>query len=62
MCKVVFDRRKDWIDIDQILLLTAGTLDLDDVREWVVRIVGPGDSRVERLDRAAAEVLGPESR
>jgi hypothetical protein len=35
VCKTVFDRRKDWIDIDLILALTAGDLDLDDVRRWV---------------------------
>ena len=59
VCKVVFDRRKDWIDIEQILLLTAGTLDINNVRDWVVRIVGATDPRVERFDRAVVEVLGP---
>jgi hypothetical protein len=58
VCKVVFNRRKDWIDIEQMLLLTAGTLDLDDVRRWVVAIVGAEDDRVDRLGQAVREVLG----
>jgi hypothetical protein len=58
VCKVVFDRRKDWIDIEQMLLLNAGTLDLDDVRRWVVAIVGGDDERVQRFERAVREVLG----
>jgi hypothetical protein len=58
VCKAVFDRRKDWIDIEQMLLLTSGALDVDDVRRWVVAIVGADDGRVERLDAAVRDVLG----
>lgn len=58
VCKVVFNRRKDWIDIEQMLLLTAGTLDLDDVRRWTVRIVGGDDDRIQRFECAVREVLG----
>jgi hypothetical protein len=58
VCKAVFNRRKDWIDIEQMLLLTAGTLDLDDVRRWIVAIVGGDDDRSRRFERAVREVLG----
>jgi nucleotidyltransferase AbiEii toxin of type IV toxin-antitoxin system len=58
VCKVVFDRRKDWIDIDQMLLLTAGTLDLADVRRWLRRIVGNDDERVAHFEAAVTAVLG----
>jgi hypothetical protein len=58
VCKVVFDRRKDWIDIEQMLLLTAGELDLDDTRRWIARIVGDDDTRLARFDLAVQEVLG----
>ena len=51
VCKTVFDRRKDWIDIDQILALTAGDLDVDDVRRWVTRIVGADDARLASSTR-----------
>jgi inosine-uridine nucleoside N-ribohydrolase len=57
--KAVFDRRKDWIDIDQILALTAGDLDIDDVRRWVTRIVGSDDARLAKLNAAIAEILDP---
>ncbi len=57
VCKTVFDRRKDWIDIDQILALTAGDLDIDDVRRWVTRIVGADDPRLAKLNGAIAEIL-----
>lgn len=58
VCKAAFDRRKDWIDIEQVLLLTAGTLDLDEVRRWLREIVGPRDRRMRRFDRAVREILG----
>jgi hypothetical protein len=61
VCKVVFDRRKDWIDVDQMLLLTAGTLDLDDVRRWLVAIVGNDDQRFVRFEAAVRGVLGDQS-
>src|SRR5262249_7227099 len=55
VCKVVFNRRKDWIDIEQMLLLTAGALDLDDTRRWISRIVGDDDDRAIRFERAVRE-------
>jgi hypothetical protein len=58
VCKVVFNRRKDWIDVDQMLLLTAGTLDLDDVRRWLDAIVGAADDRREQFERAVRTILG----
>ncbi|HYL51038.1 MAG TPA: nucleotidyl transferase AbiEii/AbiGii toxin family protein [Acidimicrobiia bacterium] len=58
VCKAVFDRRKDWIDIEQVLLLTAGTLDLAEVRRWLVAILGGGDARRVRFEAAVREVLG----
>ena len=61
VCKVVFDRRKDWIDVDQMLLLTAGVLDLDDVRHWLVAIAGPSDQRVGHFEAAVRNVLGDQS-
>ena len=57
VCKVVFNRRKDWIDIEQMLLLTAGGLDVDDVRRWVTALVGPGDERLARFEQAVREIL-----
>jgi hypothetical protein len=58
VCKVVFNRRKDWIDVDQMLLLTAGTLDLDDVRRWIGAIIGTSDERAEHFEQAVTQILG----
>jgi hypothetical protein len=57
-CKVVFDRRKDWLDIEQMLLLNAGAIDIDDARRWIVAIVGADDARLARFEQAVREVLG----
>lgn len=56
-CKVVFDRRKDWIDIEQMLLVTE-TLDVEETTSWVERIVGAGDRRLVRLVEVVAAVRG----
>lgn len=47
-CKAVFDRPKDWIDIDAIL--AAGTaVDAAEAIRWVGRIAGDTDRRYRRL-------------
>jgi Nucleotidyl transferase AbiEii toxin, Type IV TA system len=47
VCKVVFNRPKDWIDLDA--MLASGTeLDPSEVLRWVARIVGDEDSRYSR--------------
>jgi hypothetical protein len=55
-CKVIFNRRKDWLDIEQILV---GALDADrsEVADWLDRIIGSNDPRAQRfaqLSRAFA--------
>jgi hypothetical protein len=48
VCKTVFNRGKDWVDIDSILDL--GTeLDAAEVLRWVSRIAGDTDPRYERI-------------
>ena len=48
VCKTVFNRAKDWIDIDAIVDL--GTeLDSAEVFRWVARIAGDTDPRYERI-------------
>jgi hypothetical protein len=48
VCKAVFDRSKDWLDIEQVMI---GVPDLDngEIESWLVAIVGPDNQRVERL-------------
>ncbi|HEU4736440.1 MAG TPA: hypothetical protein VFS48_05390 [Solirubrobacterales bacterium] len=48
ICKAMFDRHKDWIDIEQ-MLIAGDDLDLSEIEKWLVRMVGDSDKRVERL-------------
>jgi hypothetical protein len=48
VCKAMFDRRKDWIDIEQ-MLISADELDIDAVEGWLERMVGRNDPRLARL-------------
>lgn len=48
ICKVVFDRPKDWVDIDA-MLATGTTVDVAEVLRWVGRIAGDEDPRYERI-------------
>ena len=57
VCKAMFDRPKDWIDIPQILVGVEG-FDAAEVRSWLDAIVGAEDQRRARFDELARELLG----
>jgi hypothetical protein len=48
VCKAMFDRPKDWLDIEQILVATS-PLDVGEVEDWLGRMVGENDPRMKRL-------------
>lgn len=48
VCKVVFDRPKDWVDIDAMVAADAA-IDVAEVLRWVGRIAGDDDPRFERI-------------
>jgi hypothetical protein len=48
VCKAMFDRRKDWIDIEQ-MLIACDDIDLSEIEKWLERMVGDSDQRVKRL-------------
>ena len=48
VCKAVFNRPKDWVDIDAILAADP-PLDVAEVMRWVGRIAGDNDPRFERI-------------
>lgn len=48
VCKAMFDRRKDWMDIEQ-MMVGADDLDLSEIEGWLVRMVGDQDPRLRRL-------------
>lgn len=51
VCKVVFNRPRDWVDIDA-MLATDVALDAAEVMRWVGRIGGDTDPRFERIASA----------
>lgn len=48
VCKVVFNRAKDWVDIDAIVAAET-PIDVAEVLRWVGRIAGDDDPRYERI-------------
>jgi hypothetical protein len=48
VCKAMFDRPKDWIDIEQMLIATD-ELDVSEIEEWLVNMVGEEDPRLGKL-------------
>jgi hypothetical protein len=58
--KAVFDRTRDWADIEA--MLAAETLDLDAVRSHLDEILGSGDERLDRLAEADRRAAASRSR
>jgi hypothetical protein len=48
VCKAVFNRPKDWVDIDALVAADTA-LDVAEVLRWVGRIAGDEDPRYERI-------------
>jgi hypothetical protein len=55
VCKIVFDRPKDWLDIEQVLVCTED-LDTDEIGRAIERLLGPDDPRGQRF-AAAVQAL-----
>jgi len=52
--KALFDRAKDWRDLEELAFAMGGELDLAYVRHWMGRILAPEDPRVRRLEATFA--------
>lgn len=48
VCKAIFDRSKDWVDLEAIVH-TGRSIDVAEVLRWVGRIAGDDDPRYERI-------------
>jgi hypothetical protein len=55
VCKVIFNRAKDWVDIDAILDLRT-PVDVAEVLRWVGRLAGDEDPRYERIAAVLTQV------
>jgi hypothetical protein len=59
VCKAMFDRPKDWIDIEQMIVATD-PLDLPEIEAWLEAMVGESNPRLQRL-REILTQLGRDS-
>lgn len=57
VCKGFFDRSKDWIDIEQMLVVTED-LDVELVDRWLAEILGENHVSLARFRRLAAQFAG----
>ena len=55
VCKAMFDRPKDWLDIEQILV-AANPLDLPEIEAWLEAMVGESDERLAKLREIVARL------
>jgi hypothetical protein len=46
---VLFDRDKDWRDVEELIYATSGELDVAYAKGWLERILGGRDARHRRL-------------
>ncbi len=51
ICKSVFDRPKDWLDIEQVLI-GIQDLDTEEIAQALDRLLGPEDLRTQRFHAA----------
>ncbi len=56
VCKALFNRGKDWLDIEQ-MLVGVRDLRVTEVRRWMHEIAGADDARTQRLDALIREML-----
>jgi Nucleotidyl transferase AbiEii toxin, Type IV TA system len=54
-CKAVFNRPRDWLDVEQ-MLVGAPDVDRDEVADWLEEIVGGDDPRAQRFATLSREL------
>jgi nucleotidyltransferase AbiEii toxin of type IV toxin-antitoxin system len=59
VAKVIFNRAKDWIDIEQILVAVPA-LNHKEMHRWLERIIGTDDKRYVRVRALEEELSDPE--
>lgn len=55
VCKAMFDRHKDWLDIEQ-MLIAGDDLDIAEIERWLARMVGEKNPRLQRLAELRANL------
>jgi predicted nucleotidyltransferase len=57
VCKVMFNRPKDWVDIEQMVAIRGRSFDAAYVRRWLTEMLGTASERLTRLDQVVAQSL-----
>jgi hypothetical protein len=57
VCKVVFDRDKDWLDITQVLTAVPD-FDTGEARRWLDHLLSGDDQRRRHFEQLAGQILG----
>jgi hypothetical protein len=57
VAKAAFDRAKDWLDIEQ-MLVAVDHLDLAEIERWLEHLVGKSDPRLLHVKELARELRG----
>lgn len=55
ICKAMFDRPKDWLDVEQMLIATD-PIDLAEIERQLERLVGADDPRIQKLGKVRARL------
>jgi hypothetical protein len=55
VCKAIYDRPKDWMDIEQMLIATD-ELDVSEIERWLKQTLGDDDPRVRRLEQLRSRI------
>ena len=54
-CKVVFNRAKDWLDLEQ-MLIAVPNLDVGEIPRWLDHLADAGDVRTKRFNELRRRV------
>ncbi len=55
ICKIIFNRPKDWPDIRQMVAMQGPAFDVDYVRFWLNEILGAGSDEAQKFEAALLE-------
>ena len=62
VCKLMFDRGKDWLDVEQVLYARGNAFDADYIRYWLDEMLGPSSDQLRRFELlVSATKEGPAS-
>jgi len=54
--KILFNRGKDWVDVESLLVTGGQAFDRDYVRAWIVELMGAHDDRVADWDQLCRNI------